>query len=133
MNYFNFSQALLISRMWNFLDVSYIRRIVSDGVVYESLLVENPKIGKEVFLSHMERKLETIRNAVQAGEVQLYAHVVSVEGISNECFVKLNQNVNGQYDESLISISLNEDGMIYRLTISPLLSNMITHEIYPDE
>lgn len=133
MNYFNFFQAQLVSRIWNFLDVSYISGIISDEVIYESYCVINPVIGRELFLQHMEQKLETVRNAVRAGEVQLYAQIVAVEGIFHECFVKLNQNVNGQPDESLISISVNEDGTIYRLTISPLLPSLITHEIYPED
>lgn len=127
MNYFNYFQALSISEMWNFLDISYISGIVSDEVVSESYWVVNPLAGKEDFLMHMERKLETVRNAVQAGDVQLFAHVVSIEGIFHECFVKLIQIVKGQFNESLISISVNEDGTIHLITINPLHPNLITH------
>lgn len=133
MKYLNFSQALLVSRVWNFLDVSYISGILSDKVVYESFGVQNPLVGKENLLQHMELKLETVWNAVQSGDVQLYAQIIAIEGIFHECFVKLNQIVKGQCDESIISISVNEDGTIYLITINPLLPNLITHEIYPEE
>ena len=133
MKYLNFSQALLVSRMWNFLNASNISGIVSNDVVYESFGVQNPLVGKENLLQHMELKLETVWNAVQSGDVQLYAKVVSIEGIFHECFVQLNQLVKGQYDESIISVSVNEDGMIRQLATNPLLPNVITHEIFPEE
>lgn len=133
MEYINFSQAQEISRMWNFLNLSRVEGMVSDNIVYESYLVLNPIEGKEDFVQNMQRKLQTVFNAVQAGEVQLYAQLVSIEGIYHECFVKLNQIVNGQPDESLISVSVNEDGTIYRLMLNPMHPNLNTSEVYPDE
>ena len=115
----NFSQVVSLNKMWNTLDPSHISDLISNNIYYESYWVIRPIRKKERFLDFFEKKLKTIKDAVQKGRVTIETKIVHIKGNDEEYFLILKQHVKGVYNESLITVSV-KDGLIEKMTIEPL-------------
>ena len=115
----NYFQSQAVSQMWNSLDPNPLRGLVSDDITYESSWVLLPIVGKKKFLSYITKKINTISKSVSKGEMTIHSEVVRQEGSEGLYFIVLTHQITLNEIKSLITVSVNEDGLINRISIDP--------------
>lgn len=115
----NYSQVVSLNKMWNTLDSSHISDLISNNIYYESYWVIRPIRRKERFLNYMSKKLKTIKTGVKRNQINIETQVVHPVENEEEYFLIMKQSVKGVYNESLITVSV-EDGLIVKMGIEPL-------------
>jgi len=69
--------------------------------------------------SYIEKKLQTIKAAVENGEIQIHSSIGHIEGQDDEYYLLLYHIIRGEKFESLIRVSV-DGGLIVKMSIEPL-------------
>lgn len=115
----NYNQVVSLNKMWNTLDPSYIINVVDENIHYTSFWVLRPIDGRERFLDYIERKLKTIKEAVDRGDIKIQSFVGQAEGNTYEYFIILQHTIRGKNWESLIRVIVDK-GLIVKMSIEPM-------------
>ncbi len=115
----NHKQVVALQKMWENYDPEPIQKFVADDIRYESHWVLRPIKGKEPFLEYIGKKLETIKAAVDKGDIEVHSSVGHIDGQNNEYFLLLYHIIRGKRFESLIRVMV-EGGLIVKMSIEPL-------------
>jgi hypothetical protein len=115
----NHRQVVALHKMWETFNLEPIKELVADDIHYESHWVLRPINGKEHFLNYIEKKLATIKTAVERGEIEIHSSVGKVVGQDNEYFLLLYHTIRGKRFESFIKVGVKND-LIVKMTIEPL-------------
>lgn len=107
--------------MWRTLDPIHILGLVSENIIYESFWVIFPIVSKDEFLTYIEQKLNTIKEAVLRGKISIQVQIVVIEGIDDQYFIRMNHTIGKNDFDSLISVSVSEDGLINKISFLPTL------------
>jgi hypothetical protein len=119
MNNSNHRQVISLYKMWKTFNPEPIREMVSDDIHYESHWVLRPIKGKEPFLDYIGKKLDTIKAAVDRGEIEIHSTVGHIDVQDDEFFLLLYHTIRGKKFESLIRVGVQND-LIVKMTIEPL-------------
>ncbi len=115
----NHKQVAALHQMWETFNPEPILTLVADEIHYESHWVLRPINGKERFLHYIEKKLQTIKAAVENGEIQIHSSIGHIEGQDDEYYLLLYHIIRGEKFESLIRVSV-DGGLIVKMSIEPL-------------
>ena len=115
----NYNQVKSLHKMWNTLDPIYIKDLIADNIYYKSYWVFWPIRGKERFHNYFEKKLQTIRDAVERNNITIESQIVCAEDDEDEYFLIIRHKMKDMEYESLINVVV-EDGKITEMGIGPL-------------
>lgn len=124
----NYNQVVSLNQMWNTLDASHIINVVDENINYTSFWVLRPIDGREKFLDYIERKLKTIKEAVDRGDIKIQSFVGQAEGNTDEYFIILHHTIRGKNWESLIRVAV-DNGFIVKMSIEPLKKRFNIHPV----
>ena len=115
----NLFQVVSLIKMWDTLTPEPILDLVSDDITYESFWVFIPIHGKQNFLFYIEKKLNTIKDAVERNKISLSTSLVQIEEIGDEYFILLKHTITGTDFETLLRVSVT-GVLISKIQLTPV-------------
>ena len=115
----NLIQVVSLIKMWDTLTSEPIIELVTEDITYESFWVLIPIQGKQNFLIYIEKKLNTIKDAIERNKISLSTSLVQIEEIEDEYFILLKHTITGTDFESLLRVSLT-GVLISKIELTPV-------------
>ena len=115
----NLFQVVSLIKMWDTLTPEPILDLVTDDITYESFWVLIPIQGKQNFLIYIEKKLNTIKDAVERNKISLSTSLVQIEEIGDEYFILLKHTITGTDFETLLRVSVT-GVLISKIQLTPV-------------
>lgn len=114
--------------MWETFNSEPIRELISDDFIYQSHWVLRPIKCKTRFFEYIEKKLVTIKNAIETGEIEIQFSIGQIPGQDDEYFLLIYHTIRNNRFQSMIRVEVVND-LIIRMSIEPLKRRYNIHPI----